>query len=233
MLGDHLVLLPWEVEMSRYTCHEWVVEEAVIAQLWSSDQVHQHQLERNANSQGPLRPTESEVLGGDSNPHWRFRNTAREPCCWVCPWPAAQAPHESLLQTQDHGPAAELLMRTSFGQDVRAACTHTRLRGSVCPSRPGPTALPLEAKVQAHHGSQEALIKCCLTLPGASSADSATDKLFFLLSHRALSKNLNNFPEDTGHSQLNMKASTTHLFFTDPRCRQAWWSVPSHDGFQL
>lgn len=67
MLDDHLVLFPQEVEMSRYTGH--VVEEALIAQLWSSDPQHQHRLERNANSQGPLRPTESEVLGGDSNPH--------------------------------------------------------------------------------------------------------------------------------------------------------------------
>ena len=153
MLGDHLALLPWEVEMSRYTCHEWVVEEAVIAQLWSSDQVHQHQLERNENSQGPLRPMESEVLGGDSNPHWSFRNTAWEPCCWVCPWPAAQAPHESLLQTQDHGPAAELLMRTSFGQDVRAVCTHTRLEAHcrAQSARPGPAQQLCPLKQRCRH----------------------------------------------------------------------------------
>lgn len=145
MLDDHLVLFPQEVEMSRYTGP--VVEEALIAQLWSSDQQHQHRLERNANSQGPLRPMESEVLGGDSNPHWSFRSTALEPCCWACPWSAAQAPHETLLEIQDHGPAEELLMRTRIWSGCPSGLyTHKAwgaLLSSVCLSRPGPAALPL------------------------------------------------------------------------------------------
>lgn len=51
---------------------------------------------------------------------------------------------------------------------------------------------------------------------GASHEGCTVDKLFFPLPRKPLSKNLNNFTEDKGHSQLNLKVPSLTSFLQIP-----------------